>query len=123
MKKNYSPTQRHGLKAEKLALHFLKKQGLKFKCANFRTLFGEIDLIMEDPQNLIFVEVRLRAATVFASPEESVDTYKQARIIRTAELYLVKHPTFKSCRFDVIGITPGKLTEEIRWIKNAFQVQ
>lgn len=123
MIKNYSPTQRCGFKAERVACEFLKKKGFKVLCTNFYTRFGEIDLIMEDAKTLIFVEVRYRQQHNLISGAESVDKKKQRKIIKSAIKYLHQNPTYKHCRFDVIAIQPWQGGNEINWIKDAFQVQ
>lgn len=123
MIKNYSPTQRCGFKAERMAGEFLKKKGFEILCSNFYTRFGEIDLIVEDAKTLIFVEVRYRQQQTLITPAESVDKKKQRKIIKSAINYLHQNPTHKHCRFDVIAIQPKEGGNEINWIKDAFQVQ
>ena len=105
-----------GNEKENLALHFLKRQGLKLIARNFHSRFGEIDLIMRDKTCLIFVEVRFRSRDHFGSGAESVSFQKQQRLIKTAQFYLLRYPQNVPCRFDVLAIRP----QNIDWIKNAF---
>ncbi|PCH62538.1 MAG: YraN family protein [SAR86 cluster bacterium] len=109
---------------ELVATEFLQLKGLKHYKSNYRCRLGEIDLIMFDSQHLVFVEVRYRSNTNFASPLESVNYTKQCKLRRCAQHFLMMHTQFQqfNCRFDVIGISPSKhnLNPEIEWIENAF---
>lgn len=107
-----------GANAEKQALQYLQKQGLQLITTNFSAKTGEIDLIMQTKDTLIFVEVRYRKNSNFGGAAASITRQKQHRIIRTANLYLQKYPTSLSCRFDVIAITANQL----EWIPNAFSI-
>lgn len=106
---------------EKQALAYLKKQGLSLVSANFYSRLGEIDLIMLDGQQLVFVEVKARSQSSFASAEETVTFSKQQKIIRTAQFFLSRHPQYQNhhCRFDVLAITIGNKAA-FNWLKNAF---
>ena len=69
-----------GLLYEKIAKQFLEQAGLKTITANFRSRFGEIDLIMRDGRTLVFVEVRFRKTISHGSAEESVTHAKQRKM-------------------------------------------
>ena len=88
--KNYSPTQQIGIKAEKVACKFLKKQGLSLITRNFITPLGEIDLIMQDSESIVFIEVRSRQPGLVTAME-TVNLPKQQKIIRSANIYLQKN--------------------------------
>lgn len=107
---------------EKTAESFLRTQGLELLQRNFSSRFGEIDLIMEDDQTLVFVEVKYRKNDHHGSGAEAVTFHKQGRISRTAAWYLAKNPDRAECvcRFDVISIDPKKRDQGINWIKSAF---
>jgi putative endonuclease len=104
-----------GQNAERQAEAFLRKKGLKLVDRNFKKPFGEIDLIMQDGNTLVFIEVRSRSTGNLASPEETIDRNKQRRIIKVAKSYLQNYP-LTPCRFDVVGI----VGQDIYWIPNAF---
>ena len=89
---------------------------------NFSSRFGEIDLIMEDLDTVVFVEVKYRKNNSHGSGAEAVTPYKQGRISRTAAWYLVKYPhrAEQVCRFDVLSIGSQKKDHGIDWIKGAF---
>lgn len=105
---------------EDRALAYLKKQGLKHKCSNFRISGGEIDLIMQDKDTLIFVEVKYRHNDEYGSANETITFKKQQRIRKTAEFYLKKHyqNQWPACRFDAVCIQSQQ--SDIQWLKNAF---
>lgn len=113
-------TQTKGQKAEDLACEYLKKQGLRFITRNFRSRFGEIDLILRDKTVLVFVEVRSRSSMAFGGAIASVTLGKQQKIVKTAQFYLVKHGLQDKMpvRFDVVALE-GK-SGQINWIKQAF---
>lgn len=113
-----------GKRAERLALHYLKQQGLTFIAKNFTCAMGEIDLIMQDQHSLVFIEVRLRHRDDFATGLVSVNQTKQRKIIKTALFYLQSYPLppDKTCRFDVIGLSSLSL-KDLTWVKNAFTVE
>lgn len=121
------PTQRSntgtpitGEQAEKLAERFLLAQGLQLKARNFRCKAGEIDLIMQHGDTLVFVEVRYRSNPRFGSAADSVDRRKRTKLIRAAGVFLAPRSELAKmiCRFDVIAV--GNTTNAIEWHRNAF---
>jgi putative endonuclease len=91
---------------------------------NFRCRLGEIDLIMLRNDTLIFVEVRSRTSSRFASAVESIDGHKQSRLVRTAAIFLRERPEFADyrVRFDVIAIDPAQRSfGKLQWIRDAFR--
>ena len=109
-----------GADAELRAEQFLQRQGLHTLIKNYRCKLGEIDLIMQQGDDLIFVEVRLRSHRQFANAAESVTVRKQQKIINAAQRYLQEKQLTDSanCRFDVIAFSDNH--SEPEWIKNAF---
>ena len=114
-----------GSRAEQLARRFLEQQGLQFKQANFRCKRGEIDLIMQDGETLVFVEVRYRGNSRFGSAAETVDQHKQRKLVTTALFYLQSKPELaqQASRFDVIAISGDSGSPQIDWHSNAIQIQ
>ena len=108
--------------AEEVAARHLAEHGLVCRGRNFRSRHGEIDLIMEDGEVLVFVEVRSRGRTGFMDPAESVDRAKRARIARTADTWLRtrRGASLPACRFDVVAVTGGPDEPGIRWVRDAF---
>ena len=108
-----------GALAEQWAAQYLRQQGLKPIAQNFRSRFGEIDLIMHEGMTLVFIEVRLRRNTNFGGAAASIDTRKQQRIIRTAQYYLASLARTPPCRFDVV-LMDDVLGHDVQWLRNAF---
>ena len=73
-----------GQKAEEEACKFLTQKGLKLIAKNYRTPRGEIDLIMQDSSEIVFIEVRSRKNSLFGTPIETIHFKKQQKIIYTA---------------------------------------
>ncbi len=105
---------------ERLAAAFLAARGLRLIARNYRCRYGEVDLIMADGGALVFVEVRYRADSRFGRPEQTVDAYKQRRLMAAAQHYLQAHPSTLPCRFDVVAIGAG---DRIQWFQNAFSAE
>lgn len=107
--------------AEKKARDFLLANGLKFVTQNYHCAYGEIDLIMRDGDEIVFVEVRLRTHSDYGTALESIDHNKQKKLLTTATHYLQKYGWLDkvSCRFDVIGYSDT----DIDWIKDAFSYE
>lgn len=103
---------------EEKAAEYLQKKGYRILERNFRCRYGEIDLIAEIHQTLVFCEVKYRSVVDARVPFEAVTTRKQQRISKTAFYYLSTHFCTESvCRFDVIGISG----DQIHHIENAFE--
>ena len=101
-------TKTLGRQGEDAAAEFLRSSGLRILARNFRTRYGEIDIIAEEGDTLVFVEVKARTSDKFGRGGASVGAAKQKKIINTAALYLQqKNITDKSCRFDVLEIYPN----------------
>lgn len=106
-----------GTQKERLAAEYLKSQGMRILERNFRCRTGEIDMIAQDGDTLVFVEVKYRSNDHYGSPLEAVNFRKQNTIRKVAEYYLLCHPIDRAAiRFDVIGI----LGDRIEHIRNAF---
>jgi len=107
---------------ERMAESFLNRNGLETVIRNFNCKVGEIDLVMQDGDCLVFAEIRFRRDAGHGTGAESVSRTKQLRIIRAAQRYLQLHPscTRQACRFDVLSLheVQGKL--EVDWIRSAF---
>jgi putative endonuclease len=106
-----------GEMGEERAVKFLKKQKYKILERNYTTHIGEIDIIAEKRDVIVFVEVKERETLEFGRPAEAVDEKKQNKIRQVASLYLqTKRMSFADVRFDVVEI----LGDEINLIENAF---
>lgn len=112
----------HGQRAERRAQRYLRKQGLKLVTCNYRSPYGEIDLIMRQQEMLVFVEVRYRHSQIFGLAAETVDWRKQKKLRATAEHYLQndKSSRDRPCRFDVISLSGDNRNGTINWYPDAF---
>jgi len=117
-----TPKQVAGQRGERLAANYLQEQGLKPLRHNVLYRQGEIDLIMQDGEQLVFVEVRYRQDDAYGGPLASVTISKQRKLIKAAQRYLqqVYGDRPPSCRFDVVGICERQGLPHIEWIRNAF---
>jgi putative endonuclease len=95
-----------GARAERQAEEFLIGRGLRILERNFRTRFGEIDLVAREGETVVFVEVRFRASAAFGTPQETVTAAKRRRIIRTALAYAQSRRLDAPLRFDVVALSP-----------------
>ena len=119
-----SPSQRDGDAGETRALAHLREAGLALEARNWQCRFGEIDLVMRDGRELVFVEVRRRRRRDdrFASAAETIGPRKRARLLRAAECYLAQRRTVPACRFDVVALDTGSSgPEHLQWIRDAFR--
>lgn len=114
-----APLQAQGFDAESRALELLRRQGLQPVDRNVRFKSGEIDLVMRDGAEWVFVEVRARGDARFGGAAASVGWRKQQRLARAAQLFLLRRfgqSPWPVCRFDVVAFEAG----EPRWIRAAF---
>jgi putative endonuclease len=119
------PHLRHGETGERAAKRLLKRQGLKFLTANFRTDRGEIDLIFRDHDCLVFVEVKTRSSEDWVRPAAAVNAERRRRLTRTALDYLrlLRNPPVK-LRFDIVEVLLENGTvHELRHLPNSFAME
>ena len=116
---------RHGELGERAAKRHLKRNGLKFLTANFRSDRGEVDLIFRDRDCLVFIEVKTRSSEEWSRPAAAVDVERRRRLTRTALDYLrlLKNPQVK-IRFDIVEVLleMGKV-HEVRHLPNSFAME
>lgn len=113
-----------GRLAEDMACQYLQQQGLTLLQKNFHSRFGEIDLVMQHQQTLVFIEVRYRKNSDYGGPAASITQAKQQKIQKTALYFMQKKGHEVNARFDVLAICGDNLHKpqqlHIEWIKNAF---
>jgi putative endonuclease len=115
---------RRGELGERAAKKHLRRQGLKFLTANFRSERGEIDLIFRDDDCLVFVEVKARSSEDWTRPAAAVDARKRRLLSQTALDYLrlLKNPEVK-IRFDIVEVLlSGGEVREVRHLPNTFSL-
>ena len=111
-----------GARGENLAADYLKKHGYKIIQRNFRCREGEIDIITQQGDCLVFVEVRTKKGSGFGTPEESVTLSKREKLISLANAYLqaFDNPP-ASWRIDVVAVelSPDNKVSRLEHIENA----
>ena len=111
---------------ENLAAEYLSSHGYSIKYRNFRTPYGEIDLIAElqqgDLKTIIFVEVKTRTTRTYGPPEDAVNTRKRSHLLSAAQHYMQNQPDESNWRIDVIAIEkyPANESPELFHFENAF---
>ena len=120
------PDKRHvlGRRGEDYAAHYLAASGYRVLARNWRCKSGEIDLIAEEAEALIFVEVRTRRGDRWGTPEESITPAKRTKLVAAAQTYLDEHgQADRDWRIDVLAIEIGSRGEVQRCtlIENAIE--
>ena len=112
-----------GALGEKIAAEYLTSLGYMIRERNFRSREGEIDIIAEKDDFLVFIEVRTRTSTSYGTPEESVTAKKKERLIALAEAYIEDRDDLPSSwRIDVVAIElgPKRKVARLEIIENAI---
>jgi len=105
---------------EHIAAQYLSRKGCTILQRNWRCPYGEVDIIAQDGNMILFVEVKARHHIEYALPREAVDARKQARLRRCAELYLNLFYPDAPCRFDVVEVWWQSGKTRVRWLREAF---
>ncbi|MFI3207451.1 MAG: YraN family protein [Clostridia bacterium] len=110
-----------GAIGEKFAVKYLKKKKYKIIETNFRAKMGEIDIVASKDKYIVFVEVKTRDENSWFAPVYAVTASKRQKIVKTAQLYLMRKKTDLQPRFDVCTVvTKEKKPILIEHIENAF---
>ena len=99
---------RKGNLGENYAAEYLKSRGYKILERNYTNRFGEIDIIAQKDEYIIFAEVKLRGKGSFVRAKESVNKAKQRKIVMASVSYLQSRPEEMQPRYDVIAIEVGE---------------
>jgi putative endonuclease len=114
-----------GKSGEEIAAEFLKENGYKILSRNYKTKFGEIDIVAIDSNTTCFVEVKARSSDKFGVPFEAVTGHKQKQISKVA-LQFIKENKLQDAkaRFDIVSVVCSGWPEKpkIELIKNAFEL-
>ena len=111
-----------GRTGERLAAEKLESCGYRLLQRNFRCRYGEIDIVAEDGDDLVFIEVKTRRGDSYGRPEEAITVRKRHRLVKVATYYIGLHAgTERSWRIDVVAIqlSPAGKLEEIRIYQHA----
>lgn len=113
-----------GEKGEDLAANYLKRNGFKVLVRGFQCRSGEVDVIAERKGEIHFVEVKTRQNENFGAPWEAVTPYKQSRLMKAAQYYVLKNPEAqkKAKMFSVLSILLHEETPHYEFFENAFEM-
>ena len=114
---------RTGKLGEELAVAYLQRAGYRILAQNFRCLHGEVDIIAEDGDIIVFVEVKSRKSEMFGEPQEAVGLEKQKKLSRIS-LHYLQQKRLETCnaRFDVVAVKLLPDGTRIELIRNAFNL-
>ncbi|HLR16679.1 MAG TPA: YraN family protein [Alcanivoracaceae bacterium] len=118
------PQKTTGQAAEAHVAHWLAQQGLTILQRNYHCQYGEVDIVAQHGESLVFVEVRFRHSASHGTALESVTYAKQQRLVHTALHYLHAYQVSENtrCRFDVVGVYKDTAsTWHCQWIQDAFE--
>ena len=115
--------QARGAAVEAAARALLLQHGLQDIAANARYRRGELDLVMRDGANVVFIEVRYRGDARFGGGAASVDARKRRKLVQAAQLFLLAHPSYANapCRFDVVEADGDPAAPRLNWLRDAFR--
>lgn len=112
-----------GRLGESLAERHLRSQGYEIICRNYRTRFGEIDIIARDQDTIVFVEVKARSSNAYGGARAAITSHKRRKMSMLALYYLkTTRQTSARARFDVVAIRTDTGKPDVDVIKNAFEL-
>lgn len=108
-----------GARGEQIATDFLKRNGYDIVARNFRTRYGEIDIVAKEKSTIVFVEVKTRSTVHFGTPEEAITRDKQGKLRLMVEYFLSKsNAPHENYRIDSIGIIMEDGKAKLKHMKN-----
>ena len=114
---NGSHNSKIGKVGEDLAARFLEDSGYNIIDKNFHTRYGEIDLIAQNSDEILFVEVKTRTSVKYGYPEQAVDNKKIKHLLEAVKIYFKINNNSKFWRLDVISVELNNETPKINWFK------
>jgi putative endonuclease len=113
--------QQLGARGERAALRFLRRRGMRLRTRNWRSRSGEVDLVMQQGETIVFVEVRARSSDPAEPPMETLSRPKQKRMVRVAEDYVYRYKLLdRPWRIDCVFVTfDGRGRPQCEHVENA----
>lgn len=111
-----------GKVGEDLAADLCREKGFTVLERNYRTPFGEIDIIAKDGDIFVFIEVKARTNDAYGVPFEAVTSSKRVKITKVAMSYMRRFKKEMPARFDVISISMQSGKPDVTYIQDAFEV-
>lgn len=118
-------TKQKGYIGEQIVAQYVENKKMEVINRNYRSRYGEIDIICRDERIIAFVEVKLRKENSFMSGVDAVDKRKKNKIIKTSYVYMQKNDINLQPRFDVAELTcdnNGRV-KRINYISDAFGIE
>lgn len=114
---------RTGKRGEDAAIARLQEAGYRIITRNYRCLYGEMDIIAQDGDTLVFIEVKSRRSERFGPPQEAVGAEKQKKLSRIS-MHYIQQQGIEACRarFDVIAVRISPQGTAVDIIRNAFDL-
>lgn len=113
-----------GVIGEEAAVRLLRRRGYRIRGRNVRCPMGELDVVAEDREMIVFVEVKTRSTVEYGDPFESISPLKRRRLQRLAVYYLAtRRQADRPCRFDAVAVTvtPDGRVQRLELLVNAFE--
>ncbi len=114
-------TKEIGDAGEEYAVLFLAENGCQILERNYRAKKLEIDIIVKDKSEMVFVEVKSRGPEFVINPKDAINISKQRKLFEAAEAYLDTRKCDLPVRFDIVEVYFSKYKPKIQWIKDAFR--
>lgn len=118
-----TPARRLGDRGEERARRYLEVKGYVFLAANWRCAAGELDLVMRDGAEVVFVEVKTRRGETAGRAEEAISPAQGRRLLASGEWFLAGEPTLAEAiwRVDLVAITldGGGTVQRLTHVVNA----
>jgi putative endonuclease len=105
---------------EEFAAKFLKEKGYQIHVRNWRFKKGELDIVTEKNNRMVFVEVKTRKSDFLAEPRLTISMKKQKMLITTADIYLKLNKISKESQFDIITVIVDASGNKYEHLENAF---
>lgn len=115
-------TKEIGKNGEQLAAKHLESKGFTLVCCNYHSRYGEVDVIAQNQEFILFVEVKTRKSGSLFMPSEAVTLSKKQKLVKTAKMYLQENPCELQPRFDIIEVVYDAVSgsAQVHQIENAF---
>lgn len=112
-----------GSQGEDIAIRFLKKKGMRILARNYKTPYGEIDIIAREGNTIVFIEVKTRTTNSFGQPVEAISGRKQKTLGLVALHYLTNGKTHLPARFDIVSIMLKQGGYDVEHLRDAFELK
>ena len=103
-----------GNRGESLAAEYLQIKGYKILGRNYRSKWGEVDIVAKDKDIIVFVEVKTKTTDKYGEPWEMVSPWKVEQVKRMGELWCLEYRWERRVRMDVVGVYLNEVEPRIK---------